>query len=372
MAMDGQADSRARLAMAHWSKRSAVECGREYYTFPPLVPYHIEAVTGRMHSYSLTWLEDFLCDTYLPPSVERLISLCSGFGDVERYLAQRGLFRECVAYDIAPGAIEGAQRHAAEAGIANIRYQQADLNRTVLDAESAEIVWANGALHHIERLEHVVKQIYNALRPGGTLVASEYVGPNHGRPTPRQHELINAVIHMLPPRLRSVARMPGSAKSSRVRFLVAAALMQFRRGRAGTQAPATAGTMGAIRHAIHTAGMASAKLWPSDPFRFGQLWRYDRRYFEKVDPSEGVRSSEVIPTIRKVFPDVEVRYHHGSLLTHALDTVFYDNFDPDNAADQALLRSLIQFERDAIDRREIVSENAVIIARKPTSIIDPR
>jgi SAM-dependent methyltransferase len=364
--MDGPAGTRARLAMEHWSQRDDSKGGREYYTFPPLVPYHIEAVTGRMQPYSLTWLEDFLCDTYLPPGVERMISLCCGFGEVERYLAKRGLFRECIAYDIAPGAVAGARRLAAEAGIATIRYEQCDLNRAEFAAESAEIVWANGALHHIERLEHLVGQIHRALRPGGTLVADEYVGPNLNRPTPRQHELINAMIHLLPPRLRSSARLAGSSKSNQARFLAAAALMQFRRGRAGDEPPLpAAGRMAALRRAIHAAGGASAWLWPVDRFRFGAPWRYDRRYFEKIDPSEGVRASEVVPTIRAVFPDVEVRYHHGTLLVHALDGAFYDNFDPDSLADQALLRSLVQFERDAIARGEIVSENAVIVARKP-------
>ncbi|HKW52399.1 MAG TPA: class I SAM-dependent methyltransferase [Stellaceae bacterium] len=363
--MDGPSNSRARLAMEHWGTRDDFKCARDYYTFPPLVPYHIEAITGRAQPYSLTWFEDFLCDTYLPPSVDRLISLCCGFGDVERYLANRGLFRECLAYDIAPGAIAGARRHAAEAGITTIRYEQADLNRTELAPESAEVVWANGALHHIERLEHVVGQIYRALRSSGVLVAGEYVGPDHNRPTPRQHELINAMIHMLPPRLRSSARLPGSTKSGRARFLTAAAVMQFNRGRAGDPPPPAAGRMGTVRQAIHTAGSASARLWPRDPFRFDELWRYDRRYFRKVDPSEGVRASDVIPVIRATFSDVEVRYHHGTLLIHALDGAFYDNFDADSAADQAVLRSLVQFERDAIERGEIVSENAVIIARKP-------
>jgi hypothetical protein len=47
-----------------------------------------------------------------------------------------------------------------------------------------------------------------------------------------------------------------------------------------------------------------------------------------------------------------------------LDREFYRNFDPASAADHALLRSLVEIERQAIERGEIVSNNAVIIARK--------
>lgn len=349
-------DERMQLAADYWSGRDRTK-GREYYTFPPLVPYHIEATRGRAN------LEDYLCTVAGIP-VDRMISLCCGFGETERSLARRGAFRECVAYDIAPGAIEAARRRAADAGISGLRYEIRDLNRVEFEADSADVVLANGGLHHIERVEHIVRQIHRALRPGGLFLSGEYVGPDHMQPTPRQHELINAVIHLLPRHLRSSARLPGSAASSRWRFLAGAALMQFRRGRGGDPPPPSTTRMDSVRRVVHTAGAISSRVWSRDAFHFGRVWRYDRRYFKKIDPSEGVRASAIIPTIRASFAEVEVAWMHGTLLAHALDGTFYDNFDPASAADQALLRSLVEYERQAIARGEIGSDHAVILARK--------
>jgi SAM-dependent methyltransferase len=361
--MAAAADKRARLAMAHWGAGEP-EAGCDYYTFPPLVAFHSEAITGRPLPYSPAWLEDWICDTHLPPSVDRIVSLCCGFGELERILAQRGFFRECLAYDISQGAIEGAKRRADEAGLNHIRYEQADLNGMVLEPGSADVVWANGALHHIERLEHIVAEIHHTLRPRGTLVAVEYVGADHQRPTPRQHELINALIHLIPPRLRAPTPLLAGLYRYPVPPLAIAAMVQFLRGRAGEAPPAPTGRAGAIKRMLHAAGDASARLLPPNKLKFKPAWKYDQRYFEEVDPSEGVRASGIVPAVRRRFREAEVRYFHGTLLAYALDREFYRNFDPASAADNALLRSLVEIERQAIERGEIVSNNAVIIARK--------
>ena len=361
--MDGATEKNAHIATERW-EADASEIGREFYTFPPLVAFHSKAITGRPLPYSSTWLEDWICDTCLPPSVERLVSLSCGFGELERILARRGLFRECVAYDISPRPIERAQRGAAEAGLTNIRYEQANLNRVMLEPRSADVVWANGALHHIENLSHAVAEIHRALKHGGTLVAVEFVGANHQRPTARQYELINAIIHLIPPRLRATGRIPASLSRYPALLLARVAMLQFLGGRLGApQSPAGKRT-DVMKRILYAAGAGSARLLPPDRFKFGAAWKYDRRYFTKVDPSEGVCASDVIPAVRARFPDADVRYFHGSLLAYALDGVFYEKFDPESAADRELLRSLVEFERQAIERGEVVSENAVIIARK--------
>jgi hypothetical protein len=145
---------------------------------------------------------------------------------------------------------------------------------------------------------------------------------------------------------------------------VIAALVQFLRGRAGEQSPVPAKRADAVKRMLHAMGDVSARLLPPNKFQFGQAWNYDHRYFEEVDPSEGVRASGIVPAIRGRFPEAQVRYFHGTLLAYALDREFYRNFDPASAADHALLRSLVEIERQAIERGEIVSNNAVIIARK--------
>ncbi|MFC1960483.1 class I SAM-dependent methyltransferase [Chloroflexota bacterium] len=43
----------------------------------------------------------------------------------------------------------------------------ADLNHIELEAESYDMVVARGVLHHLVKLDHVVKEVYQALKPGG-------------------------------------------------------------------------------------------------------------------------------------------------------------------------------------------------------------
>jgi hypothetical protein len=47
----------------------------------------------------------------------------------------------------------------------------------------------------------------------------------------------------------------------------------------------------------------------------------------KTDPSECVRSSEILPLIGNYFSDVEIRPFGGGILQHAVDEAFYRRFD---------------------------------------------
>ena len=64
-----------------------------------------------------------------------------------------------------------------------------------LPPESCDVVWANGALHHIENLEFAVEQIFRALRPGGRFVAecAREAGA-HGLLVPSTKEGSNLVL----------------------------------------------------------------------------------------------------------------------------------------------------------------------------------
>lgn len=355
-----------RLVMEHWG-RGEPTLGSDYYSFSPLVAYHSKAITGERLPYSESWLEDWICDRFLPPQIDSCISLCCGFGALERMLYARGLFRECIAYDISPGALATARRLAEEQGLTGLRYEQADINHLQLPAASCDLVWANGALHHITRLEHVLEQVHTALKPGGILVACEYVGPNHQNLPTRQRELVNAVSYLLPPELRD--RQPGSFFPPAFRHalplkLAYSSWQQFGKGRRNDAPSARPGRRGRVERGFHAAGRFVGRLCPADPFVFSKLWDYDPRHFRRIDPSECVRSSDVIPVVRNVFADVDVRPFHGSLLQHALDGAFYRNFDSGNRHHWALLDQLVGIERNAIERGEIGSDNAVIIARK--------
>jgi hypothetical protein len=97
-------------------------------------------------------------------------------------------------------------------------------------------------------------------------------------------------------------------------------------------------------------------------FDFGAVYRSPKQYLLRTDPSECVRSGELIGLMRSYFPSVEVRPFGGGILQHALDQNFYDHFDPANRRHAELLQLLINTERTLMKAGEIGPENAFFFA----------
>jgi 2-polyprenyl-3-methyl-5-hydroxy-6-metoxy-1,4-benzoquinol methylase len=112
------------------------------------------------------------------------LDLGCGCGWLSLELARCGM--DVDGYDIAPKQIEIAARFARESqesaepllhgefGSAN--YQVVDLNHAILEAGKYEAVVSMGALHHIQRLDHLLDEIHKSLKPGGRFLFYEYIG----------------------------------------------------------------------------------------------------------------------------------------------------------------------------------------------------
>jgi SAM-dependent methyltransferase len=312
------------------------ELEASFYGSPLLRAYLYECAAGRPPDGDPGpgWAERLVVDRYLADQLpfRNCLSLCCGFGELERTLGRWGVFEACVGMDVSPGALAGA-RKAAEAEGLPIEYVQADLNTAAHAPESFDVVWANGAFHHLERLEHAIEQAHGALRPGGWLVANEYVGPPRQDFPVRQRELINALVHAVPERLR-YARED--------RFLPPR-----------------------LRHRPRGVGGAYLRvrrLAPGRGFRFGKVWDRDRRHFEHIDPTEGVRSDEILPLLRAAFGEVHVHPYNGALLPHVLERRFYERYEEER--DRPLLEVLIRAERALTALGEVGVDHAILVARR--------
>jgi SAM-dependent methyltransferase len=341
-------DQSNQLVEEHWgSYRPAVE--RVFYGFPPLRPHLYEYVAGRPPDTALgrDWVERWIVAEHLAdrtPFAE-CVSLCCGFGEVEQLLAGLGIFEHCVGIDLAEQAVATARHEADEAGLGEVLdFRAGDLNALELDPESVDLVWSNGALHHLSELEHVVAQAHRALRPGGTLVAVEYTGPNLNLPSARHRELINAAVHVIPPRLRSTSE--------------------------ATFIPSKFKAPGKRQQAYRAVRKALRPLRRSE-FRFGKVWDSDPWYTTKVDPSEGVRAEEIVRVLRDTFDEIQVNGFGGSLLQWALDPTFYERFDESSVADARVLRTLVELEHGLIESGELEHANSIIIARKRAAVGEP-
>lgn len=108
----------------------------------------------------------------------RLFSPGCGRADKELLLAAALPDREFVALDITPGILDLARAETARRGVRNLTFVEGDFNRLALEPRSFDAVLGLGAIHHVEALEHFWDEVRRALRPGGLVLAQEYIGPN--------------------------------------------------------------------------------------------------------------------------------------------------------------------------------------------------
>ncbi len=240
--------------------------------------------------------------------IREAVSVGCGFGNLERDLLRRGWVERITAYDLADGAIAQARRLAEEAGLSGrVTYRVADLDTLELEPGSADAVFAHSAIHHVRALEQLYATIHAALRPGGVFHLHEFVGPTRFQWTDAQIRLVNEFMDALPPRLR---RLPGYA--------------------------------------------------PKGPMRRPTL---DEML--AADPSEAIRSAELVSALDPWFEIVEERRIGGALLHLALGDIA-QNFDPAKETDRAILLDLFAREDQAIEDGTIGSDFAIVTAvRRP-------
>lgn len=346
----------------HWSKNEPIRDSNNYYMSPFLRPHIIETAYGadyvERYQQNVHYAEDIFVHKYLGnKKIETVLSLCCGFGAVERRIvSQISGVKHCLGLDVAKGALEAARTRAADEGLSCITYQEADLNTYSWTAEQYDLIIANGALHHLSNLDNVVKGLLTTLRPGGILYACEYVGPSYQDLQARQMQIINAAALLVPSDLRSRQCLPLFISKWPKLFRLLSRL------HSGANQPVNPDwphwkrvCAGVLKHVIAQSRKDTD---------FGIVFISPKDWLIKMDPSEGVRASDIIPIVRTCFKTVDIRPFGGGILQYALDTEFYANFDINNATHVRTLEMLRQLERHFVCTQEVDINNAFIIARK--------
>ena len=239
-----------------------------------------------------------------------MLSLGCGFGSLERALSALGAFAECDAFDVAPGAIDSARQQAESERCGNINYYVADINSIELQALTYDAVWFNMSLHHVEALEHVLAQVARSLKPDGLLFVNEYVGANRFAFSEVQVAAMRSAFHLIPERYRVAC---------------------------GT----------------------------SDRTTLENLGVPDPKEVEQTDPSESVRSAEIVPLLAQLFDVAEYRAIGGTLLQFVLNNIA-GNFSEDDPNSMAVLEMLFKIEDTLVDTGALPSDFALIVGRPKT------
>jgi len=273
------------------------------WTASPVVRRYLHAlVSGDPGCDWLTWVEH----AHLPPDLESALVLGCGSGWLERALAGRGRFRSIVACDFAAETVERARQIAQEAGVSGIEYRVIDLENETLPAGPFDAVFANDVLHHIKGLEPLYTRIHGALAPEGRLIFNEYVGPNRFQYSDERMDLVNRYLRVLPDRLR----------------------------------------------------------W--DPIPGRRLWKRERTDVKQLvldDPTEAVRSEDVMPLARRFFRP-EKEYLYGGGLLNPLLFGIVTNFRPGDPWDDMLIARFCAAEERLTDARKLEPDFRIFVGAR--------
>jgi SAM-dependent methyltransferase len=147
------------------------------------------------------------------------------------------------------------------------------------------------SIHHVEKLEHLFAQVRDALRPGGYFFLDEYIRPTKFQWTNEQLRVMNEQLDTLPESLKRSVSEPGTYKTRVIRKTIA--------------------------------------------------------YVNEADPSEAVRSAEIVPLLSRYFQILELNGYGGSML-HELLYDIAGNFNRENPGSLEHLHSLFQLEDELI------------------------
>lgn len=111
-------------------------------------------------------------DSIFPPGSSILEAGC-GTGAQTVILAPQN--PQCVftSMDISPQSLKAAQRLIKSSGIANVRFQQADIFRLPFEDESFDHIFICFVLEHIPRPEKALKSLKRVLKKGGSITVIE-------------------------------------------------------------------------------------------------------------------------------------------------------------------------------------------------------
>jgi SAM-dependent methyltransferase len=107
------------------------------------------------------------------PSGSKVLEAGCGVGAQTVTLAQRSPGARFAAVDISAGSVTGARRRAAQAGLTNVQFGQADIFALPFGPESFDHIFICFVLEHLSRPGAALARLIGVLRPGGTVTVVE-------------------------------------------------------------------------------------------------------------------------------------------------------------------------------------------------------
>jgi O-antigen biosynthesis protein len=236
-----------------------------------------------------------------------LLEVGCGANGISALACTTGLADAALGVDISAEAIRVSTQRAREHGLHDrVCYVHADVATVDLGESAFDTVMAYMSLHHVLDLERLFTNVRKAKRPHGFFIVNEYVGPD-------RFQWTEATV-------REGQRLLDSLGERYRRHGVTSELVE---------------TFARPSYAAMVAG----------------------------DPSEGIRSSAIIPLLETYFEIVDRRPYGGTILHWLLADIIH-NFDPDaRPEDAAELDRLFAEERRLIEEGVLQDNFELLIVR---------
>ena len=101
-----------------------------------------------------------------------------GVGDGQLTLMLAGAAREVTAVDLSTKMLNGLERRASDAGLANIKYIEADITDLPMPEGEQDIAVMSQALHHIPTASRALEEAYRILTRGGRILVIDLLAHN--------------------------------------------------------------------------------------------------------------------------------------------------------------------------------------------------
>lgn len=178
----------------------------DWMALPGVRGYLNTMIGGTVHDWPFNWFVKFLNGRRLPHA----LSIGCGMGALERDLIRRGICDRVDAFDGSTVSLAKAKTDAVAEGYGDaIHYFAADFNEPVLPRDTYDAVFFHHSLHHVAKLEKLLRAVLLALKPGGLLYLDEYVGPSRTWWTDDRFRHERAVFDKLVPHdVRVVPHLP--------------------------------------------------------------------------------------------------------------------------------------------------------------------
>jgi ubiquinone/menaquinone biosynthesis C-methylase UbiE len=236
----------------------------------------------------------------------RGLSIGCGTGAKEIRWAATNKFSTIDAYDLSSSRIRYARESAATTKWGErLSFQVGDVHRLQLVPASYDVVIFDNALHHCSPLTPVIRKVHGWLKEHGILVLNEYVGPDRFQWTDEQVEVTNALLRLLPERLRTM----------------------------------------------------------KDGTRKNRMARYGSLAVRINDPSEAAESSSMMNLVQEYFAISELKPYGGAILANLLKDIAH-NFEAADVEAKEWLLILFDFEDRLMKAERIRSDYCFAVMRK--------